>query len=306
MSIARARTVRGALRIAPSGLARWQASQDWLLLSPALVFLAVFKLIPVAAVAYLALTRWRILGWPRFVGLENFHAMWQDPVFLTAFKNTLYYVAVIVPSLTAGSLGVALLTEALGRGRHLFRLTYFLPIVVPFSLIATMWKSAIYSPFGLVNQLLVASGLERVNFLGAEHARLSISVVIVWAQVGLFSLMFSAGLKAIPEEVREAAAIDGASGWVRFWRITLPLLNPTLLLVVIVSTVAAFRAFDVVHVLTGGGPSYASTSLLVYVYEVGWKRFQMGYAAALALVFCAVAVTLNLLQRLALGESKHE
>ena len=288
-----------------SHLARRIVRQDWLLLLPALIFLIGFKIIPVLAVIYVSFTDWRILGTPNWIGTENFTAMWTDPVFMTAFRNTLFYVIVVAPALTISSLMVALLVESLERGRHLFRLIYFLPIVVPFSMIAAMWKSAVFSPFGVVNQLFINIGLERVNFLGVDFARWAVSIVIVWAQFGLFSLMFSAGLKGVPQEVNDAAAIDGASAWQRFWLITLPLMNPTTLLVVIVSTVAAFRAFDVVHVLTGGGPSYRSTSLLVYVYEIGWERFQMGYAAAVALFFCVTAIALNLLQRLLIGESQH-
>lgn len=278
-------------------LSRRVVRGDWLLLSVPLGFFFVFTFIPVVAVIVLAAFKYPILGTPSFVGLDNFKRLVQDALVGQSFWNTFVYVVIVAPVTTCLALFVCLLTEGLAHGRHFFRVIYFLPAVIPPTFNALIWKAAALSPFSLLNSVLGQLGMAPVDFLDVTWGKVSITVVMVWQGFGLTALFYLAGLRSIGPEVYEAARVDGASRWRIFASIEWPLLRPTTFLVLVFSSISAFRAFDTVYVLTRGGPSNTSLSVFMYVYREGWVNFKMGYAAAVAVVAVAAVIIVNLVQR---------
>lgn len=286
------------------GLSRRVVRGDWLLLSVPLAFFVVFTLIPVVAVVVLAAFNYPILGTPTFIGLKNLESLVHDALVGQSFWNTFVYVIIVAPVTTCLALFVCLLTEGLGHGKHFFRVIYFLPAVIPPTFNALIWKAAALSPFSLLNSIIGQFGMAPVDFLDATWGKISITVVMIWQGFGLTAIFYLAGLKSISPQVYEAARVDGASRWRIFSSIEWPLLRPTTFLVLVFSSISAFRAFDTVYVLTRGGPSNTSLSVFMYVYQEGWVNFKMGYAAAVAVVAVAAVIVVNLIQRVLLRDGE--
>lgn len=272
-----------------------------LLVTPALGFLLIFVAGPIAAVFAISLTRWPIIGAPSVVGLANFQRLLADEVFWIAMRNTLLYAAILVPGITALSLGVALLLHAGISGDRALKPIYVLPVVAGIVVTSNIWKGLL-GAFGPINQLLTDARLPQVSFFSSSLALLSVCLTLVWRNVGYYALFFLAGLAGIDPELYDAAAMDGAGAVQSFRHITLPLLRPIVLLVTILLTIGSFQIFTVVYILTGGGPAYATVSVLNYIYETGWRDFSMGYAAAQAAVFFVILLALSLTQRRVAGE----
>ena len=274
------------------------ATAGWVFAAPALAVITVFFALPVLAAFALSLTDFDIYALAdlrnlRFVGLHNYLTLLQDPLFWQALGNTLYFVVVGVPLSIAVSLGAALLLHSkLGWARPFFRTAYFAPVVTTVVAVAVIWRYLFHTRYGLVNWGLSAVGIDPVDWLGDPRwAMPTIILFAVWKNFGYNMVIFLAGLQAIPEDLYEAARIDGASRWRQFLHVTLPMLGPTLLLVGILTLAGYFQLFAEPYVMTQGGPLQSTVSVLYLMYEQGFKWWNLGNASAVAfLLFVLMSV----------------
>jgi multiple sugar transport system permease protein len=281
-----------------------QGAAAWLFLAPALVLIGCFFLLPVAASLLLSFTDFDIYAIAdpanvRLVGLRNYSELVASPMFWTALRNTLYFVVVGGPLTVAVSLGAALLVNArLVRFKSFFRTLYFAPFVTTLVAVAIVWRYLYHPEYGLLNYALGAFGIGPVDWLGDPRwAMPAIILLAVWKNFGYHMLIFIAGLQAIPEELYEAAYLDGAGPWRRFRHVTLPMLGPTLAFVGLITMIGFFQLFAEPYVMTQGGPLRSTTSLVLLMYEEGFRWWRMGYAAAVAFVLFLVILAVMLIQR---------
>lgn len=265
-------------------------------LAPSLAGLALFTLFPVGASLALSTTAWDLIGRPAFVALENYRAVAGDPLFWKVLLNTAYYAGGTVPLVVVLSLALALALNGPIRGRVALRTLYFMPVVSSTVAVAMVWRW-IYAPFGAVNALLTRLGLPAIPWLvSPTWAMPAVIGMSVWQNLGYSMVIFLAGLQGIPRHLYDAAAVDGATGWQRFWRITLPLLSPTTFFVLVMALISSFQVFGQVYMLTEGGPAYATSTIVFYIYEKAFLSLHMGYASALAWVLFAIIFLLTLAQ----------
>ena len=266
-------------------------------LLPNFIGFMMFLIGPAIGSFVIALTRWRLLDEPTFVGLQNFVDLVGDSRFWITLRNTAYYSFVRVPINATISLGLAVLLNRELKARNFFRVVLFLPVVLSIVATAVIWRPLVESA-GLLNQLLGAVGLPTVPWITSTRwAMPTIIMIGIWKEIGYFMVIFLAGLQAIPSMYYEAARIDGASSWQQFVRITLPLVSPTTFFVLTVAIIFSFQIFGLTTVLTGGGPQNATNTLVMYVYQSGFRNFRMGYASALAFVLFIIILTFTLIQK---------
>jgi sn-glycerol 3-phosphate transport system permease protein len=270
----------------------------WLLLTPAVVLLAAFTHVPA-----LMTLRSSLYSTPsatraaKFVGGDQFREMLSDPVFMSALKNNALYALGTVPASIALAILMAIIVNSSIRGRTWLRMSFFLPTVLPMIAVANIWLFFYTPSYGLVDQILGAFGVPGRNWLGnADTVLPCLMVLAVWKEAGFFMIFYLAALQQISPSLAEAAAIDGTSRFYFFRRVTFPLLMPTTLFVLVNALINAFRVVDHVIVMTKGGPDNASALLLYYVYNVGFKYWDTGYAAALTVVLLAIMATLAFTQ----------
>lgn len=270
----------------------------WAFAFPFVAIFAVFLAGPVLASLVLAFTDFglRDLRNPLgvdFVGVDNFVALFADARFWTALGNTVFFVAVGVPLTLVLGLGAALaLDRGIDRFRTLFRVGYYLPVVTSIVAIAVVWRFVLHPDVGLANMVLGSLGIQGPNWLGdPTFAMPSIIAMAAWRNLGFAMIVFLAGLQTIPRSLYEAGAIDGAGRWAMFRHITLPLLRPTTLFILVITTIGYLQLFEEPFVMTDGGPLDRTLSISMYMYEQGFTFFHQGYAAAIAWVlFLLVAV----------------
>ncbi len=276
----------------------------WLFAAPALLGLLLFVALPFVLAFVLAFTNLR-LGSPlplEFVGLEQFHRIFSDPAFLRALLNNAVFALVVVPVQTLLALGLALLLNRRLKGLALFRTLFFMPVVFPLSLVSVVWI-LIFAPGanGMMNAFLETVTLgawQPRDFLHDPVLALpAIMLTSVWQGVGFQMVIILAGLQAIPGGLYEAAAIDGASRWRRFWHVTLPQLRNTLIFVVLVTTILAFRLFDQVQIMTQGGPRNATTTAMYEAVQAAFARQQVAKGAAITVVLFLIVLLVTVLQR---------
>jgi multiple sugar transport system permease protein len=275
----------------------------WLFLAPALLLITIFFFLPVAAALLLSFTDFDIyavgnLENARFVLLRNYADLLRNPLFWTALKNTFYFVLVGGPLSVAVSLGAALLVDAkAARFKPFFRAVYFAPVVTTLVAVAVVWRYIYHPRYGLLNYGLERLGIGAVDWLGdPTWAMPAIIVLAVWKNFGYNMIIFIAGLQSIPEELYEAAHIDGAGGLRRFWHITVPALGPTFLFVGVITMIGYFQLFAEPYVMTQGGPLKSTLSVVLLMYEEGFRWWRMGYAAAIAFVLFLIILAGTLLQ----------
>lgn len=269
------------------------------LAAPAAALMLVLLFAPSSLVLALSLTDYQF-GMPgmAWVGLDNYAAMLADPNIRRSLANTFLYVAVVAPASIFLALLLALLIEAQGRLRGLFRAVFFLPVTATLVAMATAWEVLLHPTFGLVNALLSMLGFEKVRFLSDPDVALwSLAVIGVWKLVGYNILLFVAGLATIPRDLYEAAAVDGADdGWGRFTLVTWPMLGPVTLFVAVVTLIRSFSEFETVAVLTLGGPNNATAMILYTLYEQAFRFFDIGLASALAVAFLGFVAGVSILK----------
>lgn len=290
-----------ATRVMPSSRPRFKVNRysvaGFSFVLPAILLFAAFIFLPMIYAFWISLQKWDILKPPTFVGPANYEALAADPVFHSAILNTLYYILGSVPAGIMMSLALAILLNQQLRFRYIFRSALFLPVVTSMVAVGLLWRYMFASEYGVLNYLLTLLGLPTQNWL--VDPRLAMPAVIVasiWRQVGYNMMIFLAGLQGIPDHLYEAAAIDGASRWSTFWRITLPLLRPTTLFVVVMSIINSFRSFEMIYVMTGGGPSFDTQVLVLYLYREAFQMLHMGIASAAAYVLFIILMVLTILQ----------
>ena len=257
----------------------------WIFIGPCLFGLILFTLLPVCASFGLSFMQWNLLNEPSWVGLDNYTDWLFEPLFWKTLGNTLVFVAGSVVLEVILALALAVLLNRVVRGIGIIRTLFFLPVVTPMVCVALVW-GWLYDPqFGWLSAGLRSMGGPSIDWLYDEKtALLALILIRVWKDLGYSMLILLAGLQTVPPELLESAALDGASAWGRFWRITLPQISPTVFFVITMGLINAFQAFDVVFMLTQGGPNH-STDVLVYgVYKNAFELYRVGPASALAYV----------------------
>ena len=275
----------------------------WLFVSPALALIGGFFFLPVLGGLVLSFTDFDIyaIGRPdvaRVVGIRNYAQVLADPLFWKALGNTFTFVLVGGPLSVLASLGAALLvTSRLARWPSVFRSIFFMPVITTLVAVAIVWRYLFHTQYGLLNWALGGLGIHPVDWLGDPHwAMAAIIVMAVWKNFGYNMLIFVAGLQAIPDELYEAAALDGAGGWDRFLHVTVPSLAPTLLFVGVMTMLGNFQLFAEPYVMTQGGPLKSTTTIVLLMYEQGFRWWRMGLAAAIAFVLFVIMLVGTVIQ----------
>ncbi len=277
--------------------ARAEAWAGLVLASPALLVFTVFMFVPLVLTFWYSLNAYSGFGSMQFLGAENYTTILHDSTFWKALVNTVVFTAVSVPLGIALGLGAALLLNKAMPGRTLFRALFYVPVVISGVASGIIFLRLFDPLIGILNQLMDSVGLPTVNWQGNGTAALaSIIVVTTWQGVGFGMVVYLAGLQGIPRELYEAAAVDGATGWKRFYRITWPLLGPTTFFLVVYSIIVSFQVFDVVYVLTRGGPGTSTTFLVQYAYDQGFNQRRQGYAAAIGVIIYVFVLLFTVVQ----------
>ena len=273
-----------------------------LFLAPSLLGLIVFTLIPILASLGLSFTDWNLLSPPKFVGLQNFKDIFADGVLWISLTNTLKYAAMIIPGSTALALALALFINREFRGIKLIRLFFMLPGVASLVAIAMVWRWLYNDQFGLFNTGLRAVGLSPIGWLTSEQWVLpAIVLMLLWSGMGFDAIIYLAALRNIPRHLYEAADLDGANSWQKFWKITFPLLTPIHFYNLIIGLIGSFQVFDVIYVMTEGGPGFSSRVFAYHLFLQAFRRFRMGYASAMAWFLFLIIFVLTLIQWRILG-----
>lgn len=276
----------------------------WGFLAPATVHLAAFSFAPMVFALYLSVHRWSPIEPVKpFVGVSNFVTLVHDPLAWVAVRNTLVYT-LHVPVAMAIALTIALLLRRRGaKGALVGRVVFILPYTSSVVAVALVWQWLYHPDFGLVNWVARATGWEPVDWLGDPRtALLAVMIVSVWLQVGYQMVLFLAGLQAIPQDYVDAARVDGASPWQRFWRVTFPLLRPVTLFVLVTGVITAFQVFTLVYILTGGGPLHATDVIVYRIYQMAWQFLEFGGASAFSLLLFVLLFVATWIQFRLLGK----
>ncbi|UZE49316.1 carbohydrate ABC transporter permease [Rhodopseudomonas sp. P2A-2r] len=287
---------------------RRERATAWLAVTPATTLLILLMAGPVVAVVLISLTDWQFgASTLRFLGIDNYRALFTDSIFWRTLANTLLYVAIVVPGTVILGLVVALLIEAQPGLRGFYRAAHFLPVMSTMAAMAIVWGSMLHPSIGMVNRLLAEFGITGVNWLRDERTVLpALAVIGIWQGFGFAMVLFVAGLKSIPQSLYDAVAIDGADGmFERLWIVTLPILGPVTMFVLILTATRAFEVFDTVRVLSQGGPNFASEVLLHRLYVESFDFLRTGYGAALTVVYLAIVMLLTLVQAKVLDRRVH-
>lgn len=287
----------GAAKQPRFSLAQREAAAGYAFLLPNFVGFLAFSLIPIAATLALSVTKWNLLSTPAFVGGANYQQLVSDSLFWKTLSNSIAFTLGAVPIAIVIALFLALLLNRQIRGISVFRTAFFIPFVTLTVAIAVVW-SWIYEPnIGLLNYALSLVHIKGPDWLGSTTwAMPAIIIMSDWRGIGYPTLIFLAGLQTIPEEYYDAAKVDGASWWQQFRYVTVPLLSPTTFFVVTTSFIGTMQGFDQFYVMTQGGPAYATTTIVMYIYQHGFEWFNMGYAASLSVVLFLIIFAVTLVQ----------
>ncbi|MEJ2668117.1 MAG: sugar ABC transporter permease [Deinococcales bacterium] len=286
-------------RMPKAGRKVMNAVTAYLYISPAMLIFGVFILLPTLFVVYISVYRWNFLNasTSAYVGLANYRHLLTSSAFWSSLWVTLYFVVLTVPSGVLLSLGIAALLMTNFPGRGLARLGVFAPYATPLVATTIIWIWMFNPQFGLLNNILHAVGLPTPGWLQSPHwAMPSVSVYTLWHSIGFDVIIFMAGLATVPRDLVEAASIEGANAWQRFWRVVWPLISPTTLFVVVISTIEALKAFTQFFTMTAGGPLGATTTTSYLLYEYAFVFYRTGEAAALTVVYFLITAAIALLQ----------
>lgn len=287
---------RSRVKLTRVALAEERAA--WLFLAPSLLLFAIFTAIPVISAFFISFTQWNLFNEVTWVGIGNYLELARDEIFAKVLGNTAYFVLVSVPVQIVLALLCALVLNRGIKGQTFFRVVYFLPVVTSTVAAALVWAWLFNSNFGLINAALSLVGVTDLpKWMGSTRwAMPAIIIVSIWQNLGYAMVLFLAGLQNIGKDVHDAAALDGATGWDRFWHITLPLLSPTTFFVLVISIIGSFQVFELVLVMTKAGPANATNTLVYYIYQNGFQFYQMGYASAAAMVLFLIVLIFTLVQ----------
>lgn len=269
----------------------------WSFILPNFAGFLVFTLIPIIFSFLLAFTEWDSFSPAKFIGLENFRNMLKDENFWISLKNTIYYTIGVVPLTMMCSLGLAILLNKKIKGIGIFRTIFFFPYITSLVAVAVVWNMLFHPSMGPINQFL-QSFLSSVPgwTSSSQWAMPAIIIVSIWRNMGYYMILYLAGLQGIPRELYEASSMDGAGKWRQFLNVTIPSLRPTTFFVMIMLTINSFKVFDLVQVMTEGGPG-RSTNVLVYqIYNEAFVNFKFGYASAISLVLFVIVLSITVIQ----------
>ena len=274
----------------------------FLMSMPYVIYFLIFLAFPLVFSFVLIFHKWNIITPMEFIGVDNFVRMFQDAKFFRAILNTLIFLVIHIPLQIIIALLLAVLLNKKIKMRGFFRALYFLPVIVSGVVVTIIWQQLYAYETGLINLVLNKLGLSGLPWLNSpDLAMPSIAIMATWKNVGLYTVLFLVGLQSIPHYLYEAADIDGASETQKFFHITLPALNNTMVLVVILSTIGGFSLFVEPFVMTGGGPMNRTLSAMLYIYNQAFYFGHMGYAAALGFFFAAIVMVVILIQKKVVG-----
>jgi len=284
---------------AVSRLQRRQTRLAYWLVLPATVLILLIYIVPIVLVFLASLTDYTLVSdYYEFVGLQNYKTMMGDETFINSLRATVFYAALFLPGALIISLVLAIAIQEQKQFRSILEVLYFLPVTSTLSAMALVWAALMDSGQGVINNTLKAIGLAGVNWFGSEDVVLySLAIISLWSIIGFNMVLFLAGLTAIPQNLYEAAAMDGADHPLdKFFKVTWPMLGPTAMFVAVTSSITAFKLFDTVAILTQGGPDHASEVFLYLAFLEGFEYFNMGYSAALSLFFLGIIFLFALAQ----------
>ena len=267
----------------------------WVFILPAFLGTLIFIIIPIFASFGLSFVDWNLISKPKIVGLENYIGLFNDPVFYQVLWNTLYYAlitaifSIILPLILAVALNGKI------KGSGFFKIAYFIPFVTPMIVIGIVWTWIFDPNYGILNWFLGVG--DNIKWLyDKDFAMLALIIVSVWKNIGYNMVIFLAGLQAIPESINEASEIDGATGIKRFFLVTLPLLSPTVFFVSIMTTISSFHVFDLIYLMTEGGPENSTSVMVYWIYKQAFEFFNIGKASAIAYVLFVIILSLTYIQ----------
>jgi multiple sugar transport system permease protein len=269
-----------------------EARSGLLFVAPYLIVFTVLLIYPLVSGIWLSLHKADLFGGSQFIGLENYARLFRDAVFLKAVRNTLYFVLLTVPPLTLIGLGLALALNNRSRASTLLRGLFFSSSVLSVTIVTLIWRMVLIPDGGLIANVLTRLGLAPIPFLSDAHLALpAIAITTIWWCIGLPMMLFLAALQQVPKELYEAATLDNAGRWRTLVSITLPSIRRTALVVVIIELILQFQLFGQSQIMTLGGPNNASLPIVLFIYQVGFQRWDIGYAAAASeILFCMILI----------------
>lgn len=268
------------------------------MIAPYVVHFLIFVSFPVLFSFVLMFNQWNIISPMKFIGLQNFYKLFHDAQFFRAILNTVVFLIIHIPLQLITALFFAVLLNQKVKFIGFFRAAYFLPVIVSGVVVTILWQQLYAFESGLFNRILSSVGLSKVGWLvNPDVAMPSIAIMATWKNVGLYIVLFLVGLQTVPPQLYEAAELEGAGAWQKFRYVTFPMINPTVFLVLVLSTIGGFSLFIEPYVMTDGGPLNATLSAVLYIYRQGFYYYHMGYAAALGFFFAAIILLVIVLQR---------
>ena len=295
--------MESVLRVSAAEHRRLRRNYNWrryatayLFLLPNFIFFVIFLVIPFFWVFFLSFQEGGILGPPQFVGLKNWRFILQDTVARRTIFNTLYYMLMAIPTVFVISMSLALILKRVVRGVGFIRAAIYFPTLSPVVLAALLWIFVVHPDFGILNFLTRSLGLETINWLGSGTALPTIAMLEVWRGIGFWTMLFLAALLGLPQELYDAAKIDGASNLAQFRYITLPLLRPIFVFAFVMATIFNFQLFDSVLILTDGGPQHQTATIVWYIYKNTFQFSKPGVGAAMSFLMLVMILCLTLIQ----------
>lgn len=270
----------------------------YILVSPYVIHFLLFIAFPVIFSIVLTFHKWNIISPMKFIGVNNYLRLFQDATFFKSIMNTLLFLVIHIPLQIIVALFLAEILNQKIKLQGFYRAAFFLPVIVSGVVVTIMWQQLFGFDTGILNRLLISLGLGKVGWLtDPDIAMISIAVMATWKNVGLYIVLFLVGLQTVPSHYYEAADLEGATRLQKFFKITLPMINPTIFMIVILSTIGGFSLFIEPYIMTGGGPLNSTISAVLYIYKQGFFYYHMGYAATLGLFFALIIFIVVVLQK---------
>lgn len=270
----------------------------YLFLLPNIIGFVAFTLIPILVACGLCFVKWDFANPMEFIGMRNFTRLFRDEGFHISLWNTIYFTALSVPITIISALGLAMLLHQKLKGMKWFRTIFFFPEISSMIAVAVVWNMLFHPTMGPINNILRIIGIQNPPQWTSSvvWALPAVILMTIWKQVGYYMVIYLAGLQSIPEQLYEAATIDGANGWQRFWNITIPMLSPSTFLISVLLIINSFKVFDQIVIMTDGGPGRATYMLVYYIYIQAFQYFRFGYASAIAMAMFALVLIITIIQ----------